>query len=399
MQAVTLTIPGEYWDSQIYSGKLYLFSADHSLHVYNWARAIDAIAKKYTPLQTAIRLAFVDGQTLYSDAGKILLNDSEIKEVVVRQMQRLASTTDLQVSFSAGVDEFLKIRDNPFPYPHADSEIYYHRMFVGLKEGLYYTETHSLEASKDNEVEKRWDSPVLSVKASHQYTTLACAAGDEGLREFPLFETEASPTKREPTIVARNTCTSCEWSFQSIFGSAPSSSGFLASFKKHKIADNRYERRIDRIISSNEIFSSTGGVAWGCKEKIYNFDGQHLSVRTYNPRVGTQEAVGVGKTRIPDNQFVSKGNYEIDIHSPLDIVSTATAPFGSVVETHDGLQVLRSDGVFEFIEGEPVSWRVFPRSENYSNQLHIVYEDRLEIRTYVHDYFVDQSTKWAGTMR
>ncbi len=44
-------------------------------------------------------------------------------------------------------------------------------------------------------------------------------------------------------------------------------------------------------------------------------------------------------------------------------------------------------------------WRVFPRSDHYSNQLHIIYDDRLEIVSFVHDYFVDQSSKLSGFKR
>jgi len=49
--------------------------------------------------------------------------------------------------------------------------------------------------------------------------------------------------------------------------------------------------------------------------------------------------------------------------------------------------------------GESVHWRVFPRSENYSNQLHIIYEDHIQIVSFVHDYFVDQSQKLLGFAR
>ncbi|WP_131753381.1 hypothetical protein [Burkholderia vietnamiensis] len=402
MQAVSLTIPGEFWDSQIYSGKLYLFGADHSLHVYHWARAVDSVISRYPAMQTAIRIAFLDGQILYTEPGRLLASDPAVRDVIQKQLLQLASTADLQVNFDAAAGKFLKIRDNPFPYPHADSEVYYHQMYVGLKQGLFHASTSSLEGVNINDVQKRWDSAVFSVKASHNYTTLACAAGDEGLREFGVFDAEDKPTSSEPTLVSKRMCTACDWSYQSIFGSAPGASGFLASFKKKKISDTRYQRVADRVVPSDEIFHGEG-ISWGCKDKIFNFKDGNLSVKTYDPRLGTSEIAGVTNPKIPEKQFLDKGTHDISGQGTLksgdDIVSTAAAPFGSVVETHDGLQVIRSDNVFEFIEGEPVSWRVFPRSDNYGNQLHIIYEDRIEIRTYVHDYFVDQASKWAGIIR
>ncbi len=55
------------------------------------------------------------------------------------------------------------------------------------------------------------------------------------------------------------------------------------------------------------------------------------------------------------------------------------------------------EGENDFLAGEPTNWRVFPRSEDYVNQLHVVYEDHLDIFAFTHDYFVsDQASKMAG---
>jgi hypothetical protein len=48
------------------------------------------------------------------------------------------------------------------------------------------------------------------------------------------------------------------------------------------------------------------------------------------------------------------------------------------------------------IPGEPVNWRVFPRSKHYANHLHVVYDDRLEVWSFNHDYFLDQKKKRLG---
>lgn len=43
-----------------------------------------------------------------------------------------------------------------------------------------------------------------------------------------------------------------------------------------------------------------------------------------------------------------------------------------------------------------MNWRVFPKSQDYLNQLHIIYEDQLVIHSFTQDYFVDQKAKLAG---
>jgi hypothetical protein len=54
------------------------------------------------------------------------------------------------------------------------------------------------------------------------------------------------------------------------------------------------------------------------------------------------------------------------------------------------------DGNVTVIPGEVVRWRVYPRSKNYLNHLHLVYEDRLEIYSFNHDALVNQETKKIG---
>jgi hypothetical protein len=79
-----------------------------------------------------------------------------------------------------------------------------------------------------------------------------------------------------------------------------------------------------------------------------------------------------------------------------EVISGRVAHFGVIIEFEDKIVVLPSKGDPITFEGEPVNWRVFPTSKHYGNQLHIVYEDRIEIISFNHDYFVDQRSKLAG---
>ena len=78
------------------------------------------------------------------------------------------------------------------------------------------------------------------------------------------------------------------------------------------------------------------------------------------------------------------------------IVSAKVALFGTVVELDSGLVVIGSDGTTFDVRGEPVSWRVFPRSRHYENHLHVIHDDRLEVLSFNHDYLIDQNTKVSG---
>lgn len=45
---------------------------------------------------------------------------------------------------------------------------------------------------------------------------------------------------------------------------------------------------------------------------------------------------------------------------------------------------------------EVVKWRVYPRSIQYTNQLHVIYNDRMEILSFNDDYFENQEKKLFG---
>ena len=55
-----------------------------------------------------------------------------------------------------------------------------------------------------------------------------------------------------------------------------------------------------------------------------------------------------------------------------------------------------SDGSYYNIPGEISRVRVFPRSFNYENHLHVIHDNKLEIYSFNNDYFVDQKSKDFG---
>jgi len=82
-----------------------------------------------------------------------------------------------------------------------------------------------------------------------------------------------------------------------------------------------------------------------------------------------------------------------------NLVDATVEFFGVVVEYRNKVQVLLSTGkIFEreFAGGQFVGWRTFPRSIDYTNQLHLIFSDRIEIHSFNEDYFVNQKEKKLG---
>ena len=89
-----------------------------------------------------------------------------------------------------------------------------------------------------------------------------------------------------------------------------------------------------------------------------------------------------------------------DQHFDEDIIDAAVAEFGIVVETKKHLYVLLSTGEEIYTvnkeQEDIIRWRIFPRSTCYVNQLHVIYNNRIEIISFNDDYFVDQKNKQIG---
>lgn len=380
MQPLKIIIPGNYWDSQIYSGKLYLFGIAGQLVTVDWERLISSW-KINKNLKLALICAFLRSDYLYGEDLNFLFKDDEIKDVVEKKFKSL-SDIDLHISKKNLNAFILGEQDNKFPFPHTDSEIYINNLFVSSQEGIHRASCNrKTKYPISTRSEKKWDAPVFSLSAS--YGSLALAAGDEGLYELkinPHFDDDNKITR-----LSDNNCVSCNWAFQSIYGSSFISSGFLAAFDKKRDDDEsyKYERVFDEIISESNIFHGNG-FSWGVQDKFCQVGRNKIHVVRYNPWFDEKNE------RLQDLGFIELERWK------GDVVSGKNAVFGIIIECDNAIVIVPSKGSIFTIPGEPVNWRVFHRSKHYENQLHIIYEDRLEIYSFNHDYFVNQTEKRSG---
>lgn len=404
MHPVKMTIRGEFWDSQIYSGQLYLFTRDGSISVCNWDKLVEEFPIKAS-LKLAMSCAFSRSDYLYGANFRPLFEDQEILEVVRRKFEDLANRqlTVNKISTHTDVVE----SDNRFPFPHTDSRIYNRAIYVSAQRGVWEAPCHKHLVRKIGQrPKKRWDSPVLAMDIYG--CALAMAVGSEGLFETPIGEPSwyygdgSSMTEWKVNKIAKNDCTNCSWAFNSVFGSSHREGGFLAEFKvenaddsRHsQLDDNAYERlflrkkeprkrTFERIRKATDIFRHRG-YSWANRDKLYQASDDGIRVRKFQPWKDDEADIiqSLGEIKLQP----WKGQ----------IVSAGVAVFGSIVECDHAVVVIASDGSTHTIPGEPVRWRVFPRSRHYENQLHVIYDDRLEVWSFNHDYFVEQSSKKLG---
>lgn len=401
MRSVKLTIEGEFWDSQIYSGELLLFDSEGGLHKIEWGAVIDDIAQRYESVQTAVRVAFSDSDLFYNQKVRKILFDPHIQQPIKNQLNDLAG---LAMSVSrADWNRHWRTETSPFEFLLTDTEVYYNQIFAAGDQGLYSTPRTRAGSGRlfTKHPTKHHDARIFQVRASDSHTAIAAAAGDDGLFEFAFKRDESDALDNERQL-ARRSCSACDWAFQSVMGWT-ANSAFLASFRQDKNPQTKRPARIfERIVDSAEMFgeispaSTKSGFTWGSREKIYRISSQGVEVMNYQP--STPKINKKTKQAPQEGPFSHRGSVNLNFDA-TSAVATGTAPFGTVLEFDDRLVVLRSDGIVEEFPGEPVHWRVFPRSEHYSNQLHIIYDHHIDVVSFVHDYFVDQKSKLSGFSR
>jgi len=390
MQPVKLTIPGAYWDTQLYSGRLYLFGRDNTILTLNWDQLIENL-----PVSDNVRLAatcaFQRSDFLYGNQWSLLFKDDEVRGLVTRKFDRL-SKSKLIVDSHAIKTNSIERQDNPFPFPHADCTIYKKRIYIVGTSGLYSASCDKkARHAVSTRITKAWDCPSHTLAAS--YNRVALAAGAEGLYEYTIQyweEFENSPEGRKnPSLISPQQCSLCGWAFYSIFGSSPEGDGFLAAFRKNteeiEESDQWPRREFDRVVPGHEIFGERG-ISWATQDKLCQAVRQTVHVVKYAPWF---------KGKSDKKEFADLGTIKMPRKNG-DIISGGVAMFGTVVECENTLVVLLSDGGNHVIPGEPINWRVYSRSKHYENQLHAIYEDRIEIWSFNQDYFVDQKIKRSG---
>lgn len=382
MQAIKLVISGKYWDSQIYMGRLYLFGLEGDLRVINWDSLVDEVRISEN-LRYPLFVTFVNGNEFYSRAIQRLLQDEDIKEVLLKKFREL-SEHDIFITNSVLNRLTTWHRTSPFPFPHSDSLIYARYLYTVGRSGVFGARCgRSLTKPVSAQVTRYWDCPVL--KASASYSNVALAAGNEGLYELGVIEY----AENEPHLVSKNDCTSCDWTYYSIYCTSDIGTGYMATYydlrsRGFTLKNLEKWRQFERIIEVTEIFGSQG-YSWGAKDKIYLVSDGSIHVVKYNP----------WKKRDVQYPFDKLGTIRLASWKG-EIISAGVAAFGLVIECENAMVIIPSDGDTITLQGEPVNWRIFPRSIYYENQLHIIYEDRLEILSFTHDYFADQKTKLAG---
>lgn len=390
MNPAKITIQGNYWDCQVYRGRLYLFTIDGTIKTVNWNNLVDFLQTD-DYINVALSYAYKNGRNLYHPEFNDLFRDPDIKNLLKSKFETLASKT-LFIS-DIEINQFLiGEQTSPFNELHTDSEVLSNKLYVLTHNSLQSTDIHrgSKRYPINRNTIKHFDLYGFTIRAN-KFAKIAVSAGDDGLMEYNGSENADFPFQDERRMmhVSKRHSSFADYSFLSIYNSSLAGDSFLSYFTwKDQNRRSKPERIQKEEFNETNIFNSDftnqSYLSWGSHEKIYRAVPGGLEMVRFNNYAKPGEAIFSQTKFIPLQPWKGK------------VLSAYIAYFGTVLHCENAVVVMLSDGSYYNIPGEVSRVRIFPRSLNYENHLHLIHDDRLEIYSFNNDYFVDQKNKDFG---
>jgi len=375
------------------------------IKVYDWNKVINQTVIPKFKERLPFVFSFMEGNFLYNKKVSYIFSDEAYRSILLNQYKVLVDTP---VTISAEDLELSRLYQGNIPLNELpiDTEVYANNLYFAVDNGLYRRVIHTgvSDPSIGPKDTKLWECRLLSLKAN-KYPQIALSAGSEGLFELNLVKDEAIRPQALETVedtkvykISGKPSSFSNYSFLSVFSSSYVEESYMALFNWKPINPLRLNttgkrevkvyRDFDEVIGQQGIFgdSSESEISWGIDDKIYSIKGDILTILKFNNAANVEKG---------DTYYQTLESVKLPANIG-QIVGAGSSYFGNVLEFTKGVMVLRSDGNVTVIPDEVIRWRVYPRSKNYMNHLHLLYDDRLEIYSFNHDALVNQVTKKIG---
>lgn len=385
MKPIKITIKGSYLDCQIYRGWLYLWSFDGRLSVYNWNSIVDSLCEDQTD-ELAFKFSFKDGHYLYKQSLMELFSDPDFMTLLIEKFQRIEPYR-LTISENKLRQFLIGEQDTPSGQLPIDTEIYNNILYYCVDNGLYKANAHKTEGNPvSSKPIQLWDARILSLKAN-RYPQIALSAGSDGLFELSTAKDDAffnlRHVERQIHQVSERHSSFANYANLSIYSSSLAGTSYMALYNWRDNNFGRPNRQFTDMIDSADIFGDAlTDLSWGVDGKVFRANRSGFNIISFNNYEKSKRFT----KRDDFKKKLSKGN----------IIGAASAFFGNIVEFESGLKAILTDGNVLDINQPITRWRIYPRSFNYENQLHVLLEDEMRIYAFNHDYFISQIDKILG---
>lgn len=344
MNNINLKIPGDYVNSFIYSGLLFLVKTSGEVLLIDW-RVL--IGKKN-----------IDGFHLkFINNCAVRLNRDFEDLIIEFDESDLRDCTRDKILVDFWVNDFIIY-----------SNILYFSGQDGVEVvGLNFDEKKFIKENRRFIYDKR--SYRL---ASSKNRGVAIAAGNNGviLKNINKYLNEVV----SPKVVEEDSI-DVEWSSNALV---------VNSYNKAKVNFYNDVEDVDyKKLSSLEKskffqkkitadFEETyDGYSWVIGDRLFNFKNGSLGRSNLKNKNFALEEFHLASTEVESDYFSKDFNFDF----------VRSASFGCIVDVYDKIFLLNDFGFQEMAEGL-TKWKVFPRAKNYVNHLHMIGDDSLNVKIF-----------------
>jgi hypothetical protein len=374
MRDLNISIEGSWWDTLLYKGNLHALTPEGDWAVYDWdALTSDLEAAVEEAARPSLRFAF--------RASNAIENGALSRQVVTESFRNM-TTQDFSISSKQLAKYLLVESDVSDAFPSTSMNMHYDRMIMSSQNGVHVEYVNSDQPGKHS-LKKICSIATRQIAA--KYGKIACASGDAGLRQLDLhLEQGFKPAESEGFELNSASCDACDWMYQNISATSYRGGSYLANFKrtgekfqpkkKENATNDEEGTEIEKFEFSGSTVLTDGieddnpkldhAISWGSNDKIYKVSGKTLRAFRFlasgkRPQLGDIELPGCTS----------------------EIVSVRSALLGVIVEFDEAVVVVKGDGSLSEFDGEPVNIATFPNSRSYENQLHLIMEDRVQVKS------------------
>ena len=278
MQPLKIVIEGDFWDSQIYTGRLHLWSMSGELITIDWDNYIRSLMEKYrNPF--AIECSFRDSRYLYENDFTSLFKDEDIKEAILSKFSIL-SQLQIITKINELSDFIYGIQNNPFKELPTDTDIHLNKLYAALDDGLWRS-TANRNNSKfpiSSKPMKLWDCQLLALNAKSK--SVALSAGNDGLFQYEInnrsfFDSkypQLSQIENDIYEISNKHSLYSNWSSTSIYSSSYNGNSYMAAFGWEQREEDResFNRVFKRIVDEHKIFENNSSLISWCQGRSEN---------------------------------------------------------------------------------------------------------------------------------
>lgn len=395
-----ISIEGYFYDSYLYKNKLIIIDSDRKVNIYDWEKIVDNYVDDETKRIT-IYAAFCNSKFLYNPSYDVFYKDTDFKNLLI---EKIKSVKDIIIHSDDLILKKARINQIPsvLEFLPNDILVYKKKFYWCNSDGLFATNINSLsyrgKMSLSSRIIRLVDFEITSLGVSNGgYLTLA--ALEKGVYLYDIYE-----RNNFGIVEFDNDCIDAEHDEEN--SNLMRISNHHASYIKNNYSslhlgsyyeDDYFqeveflndERRYNKPKRITDLFGNQEESFFiSANDKIYKISSKGIYlIKFKQSKINTEE-----EFTLP----IQLDSREINIK---EIVSSSVELFGVIIEYKNHIDIILSDeSVYkiEFASEQLINWRTFAKSNNYRNQLHLIFNDRIEIVSFNTDYFINQNEKKYG---